>query len=57
MKHTESGQVLIAVVILLAIIVIGMMIVGHGVGVDWTGHAKNCVEVIYNNGVKELVCQ
>jgi hypothetical protein len=57
MKHTESGQVLIAVVILLAIIVAGMIIVANGVGVDVSSHAQNCVEYIYNNGVRELVCQ
>ena len=53
----ENGQVLIAVVIILAIIVAGMIIVGNGVGIDLTGEVKGCVEVIYNNGVKELVCQ
>jgi hypothetical protein len=53
----ENGQVLIVVVILLAIIVAGMIIVASGVGIDFTTHAKNCYEVIYNSGVKELVCQ
>lgn len=53
----ESGQVLLAAAIILAIIVVGMVIVGNGVGIDLTTHAKNCIEVIYNSGVKELVCQ
>ena len=52
----QNGQVLLVAAIILALIVIGWIVAMQAVGAD-ISHAQNCVEVIYNSGVKELVCQ
>jgi hypothetical protein len=59
MNKSESGQVLIASACLLLLIAVGIIVVMSGVGHNPLVHnaVQNCVQVVYNNGIKELVCK
>lgn len=54
----NNGQVLLVAGLLLALIVAGMIIVMNGAGVNpHLPTVQNCVTVIYNSGVSEIVCK